>query len=108
MILDIEIDTEELSLYLAVTNTSEELEKLGFSQITHRRIHKRDQRLEIITEEILNRKTETVSRFHKPEREPAKEESRKMVAVVIEVIPFLLLYGSESSVLLHIIDGLSQ
>ena len=29
--LDIEIDTEELSLYLAVTHTSEELEKLGFS-----------------------------------------------------------------------------
>ena len=37
--LDIEIDTEELSLYLAVTNTSEDLDILGFSQITHRRIH---------------------------------------------------------------------
>ena len=84
MILDIEIDTEELSLYLAVTNTSEELEKLGFSQITHRRIHKRDQRPEITTEEILNRKTETVSKFHKPEREPAKEESRRMLAVALE------------------------
>ena len=82
--LDIEIDTEELSLYLAVTHTSEELEKLGFSQVTHRRIHRKGQRPGITTEEILNRKTETVSKFHRPEREPNKEEVRSMFALALE------------------------
>ena len=41
--LDIEYDTDEMSLYLSVTNTRKQLVDLGMGEITHRRIHNRGQ-----------------------------------------------------------------
>ena len=38
--LDIDIDASELSLYLAVTHTQQELDGLGLSHVTHRRVHR--------------------------------------------------------------------
>ena len=64
--LDIDMDWQELSLYLAVTNTQQQLDQLVLSHVTHARVHRTGPRPEITTEEIVNRNSDTVSKFKLP------------------------------------------
>ena len=44
--LDIELDNRELSLYLAVTKTRQEIVSLGLEEVTHTRVWNREQALQ--------------------------------------------------------------
>ena len=61
--LDIELDTEEMALHLAVTKTRQELVSLGLGDVTHTRIKSRGQAPVITTAEILSRGPKTKSRL---------------------------------------------
>ena len=82
--LDIDMDWQELALYLAVTHTQQQLDQLGLSHVTHTRVHRTGPRPEITTEEIVNRNSDTVSKFRLPARVPTEDEQRKMFAVALE------------------------
>ena len=84
--LDVNINEEELSLYLAVVKTRAELVSMGLGDVTHTRKATRGAAPGITTEEILDRTGKTVSKFHKPVRPPTSDEKRKMFATALEVL----------------------
>ena len=69
--LDIELDVEELSLYLALTHDRQELVNYGLGDVTHTRVRTRGRRPGITTEEVISRGNNTESKFNKPVRNPA-------------------------------------
>ena len=88
--LNINVDEEELSLYLAVTVDREELVKLGLEDVVHTRIHMRGQHPGITTEEISNRYSKTSSKFHKPKRQSDNNEVRLMIVLALAGFNFFL------------------
>ena len=56
-------DTEELSLYLAVTMKRGELEELGLGDVTHTRLKKGGASPGITTKEVISRQPSTKSLF---------------------------------------------
>ena len=84
--LELNLNHEELSLYLAVTVDKEKLTSLGLREVTHSRIASRGARPGITTKEILSRDSKTKSLFHKPEREPSREETRVMFKLAFEIL----------------------
>ena len=82
--LDINVDEKELALYLAVTKERSELESLGLGQVTHTRLYTRGRKPGITTEEILERGSNTKSKFRDPERQPTEDEIRMMFGVALE------------------------
>ena len=62
--LDVDVDWLELSLYLAVTLSREELVKLGLGDITHTRANVGGRSPGITTKEVIDRGEDTVSLFN--------------------------------------------
>ena len=69
-----------------MTKDRTELESLGLGQVTHNRLHNRGRKPGITTEEILDRGSNTKTKFRDPEREPTREEKRKMFGVALETM----------------------
>ena len=82
--LEIDLDWKEISLYLAVTHSSQELEQLGLGHVTHTRVHKTGRKPGITTEEILDRHPDTVSKFNLPRQQPTDDEVRLMFSVALK------------------------
>ena len=85
--IDVNIDEEELALYLAVTVDRKKLEDLDLGDVVHTRIKSGGRNPGITTKEILKRseKEKTPSLFHLPVRKPTTDESRKMLSLSIEI-----------------------
>ena len=64
--LEIEVDDEELGLYLAITKDEKTLEELGLSDVTHKRIKTGERNIGITTKQVINRGEDDESLFHKP------------------------------------------
>ena len=82
--LEIDLDWQELSLYLAVIHSRQELVELGLGHVTHTRVSNSNNRPGITTKEILNRGEDTESLFYVPENEPTEQEVRKMFSVALK------------------------
>ena len=76
--LELNLDTEELSLYLAVTMKRGELEELGLGDVTHTRLKKGGASPGITTKEVISRQPSTKSLFKKPLRRPTRNEETLM------------------------------
>ena len=80
-----EVNSTELALHLAATHTQDELDKLGLSDIVHRRRYKYGPRPIIISKCVTGTKQEregSDSWIH-PERGPTQEEEKLMFAIAI-------------------------
>ena len=84
--MEINLDTEELGLYLAVTVDRARLEELGLAEFCHARIKTRGAHPGITTKEILSRDSKTKSLFHKPAKVPSKEQARLMFKVALQIM----------------------
>ena len=82
--VDVDVDTEELSLYLSVVFSKQELVDMGLKDVTYTRVSARGQRPGITTEEILERSDKTISKFNKPARVPINVEEKKMFSIALE------------------------
>ena len=72
--LQVEVDSKELGLYLAILfqERREELEQRGLGEVVQRRRHPRARRIEITTSEVLARNEREQSKFLEPERTPTE------------------------------------
>lgn len=84
--LNIEVDTTELALYLAIMIDKDELQKLGLSDVVHKRISTGGRKTGITTEEISNRGNKTKSLFHGPARAPTRDETRLMLSLALTLL----------------------
>ena len=84
--MELNIDTEELGLYLAVTVDRARLTELGVGDFCHVRIKSRGAHPGITTKEILDRDNKTGSLFFKPIRKPNKDEARLMFKIAFEIL----------------------
>ena len=84
--MELNIDTEELGLYLAVTVNRARLTELGVGDFCHVRIKSRGAHPGITTKEILDRDNKTESLFFKPIRKPNKNEARLMFRIAFEIL----------------------
>ena len=89
--LEVEVDSEELGLYLAIIyqQRRQELEDRGLDDVVQKRRHPRAKRILMTTDEILNRKewggdNNNNSKFFEQERKPNKEEERLMLSLALE------------------------
>ena len=88
-LLQVEVDTEELGLYLAIAfqgRRREELEGLGLGEVVQRRRHPRAKKIQFTTAEVLSRKEGggEESRFLERERQPTAEETKLMLSLAIQ------------------------
>ena len=81
--LEVETDSEELGLYLAIIKDKKTLEELGLSDVTHKRIKSGGRNIGITTKEVIKRGKDTVSLFHKPTREPTPAEAKLMFSLAL-------------------------
>ena len=84
--MELNLDTEELGLYLAVTVDRARLIELGVADFCHVRIKSRGAHPGITTKEILDRDNKTGSLFFKPIRKPNKDEARHMFKIAFEIL----------------------
>ena len=84
--MELNLNKEELGLYLAVTVSRDKLVELGIADFCH--VWKSGQGAHpgITTSEILHRDEKTKSLFHKPVREPSNEEARFMFKIAFEIL----------------------
>ena len=89
-----EVDKEELSLYLAITRSRDELTRLGLDEVTHTRKSRIGRAPGITTEEVLNRRKGAYnSKFNKPSREPENNETRLMISLALESAVLAVMNG---------------
>ena len=84
--MNLNLDTRELSLYLAVTVERDKLEELGLGDLVMVRKKERGRHPGVTTEEILRRYANTKSLFHEPVRKPTEDEARKMFRLAFEIL----------------------
>ena len=85
--LEVEVDSKELGLYLAILfqgRRRQELEDLGLGEVVQRRRHPRAKPILMTTDEVLSRGQEGDSRFLNQEREPTREEKRLMLSLALQ------------------------
>ena len=85
--IEIDVDIEELGLYLALIYGRDELERERLGDVTAvwRSEGSRGRRPGITTAEVIQgAKAKDNSKFHKPVRIPTPEEQRKMIGMAIE------------------------
>ena len=82
--LDIEVDTVELGLYLAIVCDRQELENSGLGDVTSTRVSKNGSKPGITTPEVLSRGDKIIPKFVPPAREPTEDEKRLMVAIALK------------------------
>ena len=75
--LEVDMDWEELSLYLAVTMDREELVSRGLGEVTHTRVHKHGPKPGITGSKLK-------SKFHKPTQVPTQQQQRIMFSMALE------------------------
>ena len=84
--MELNLDTEELGLYLALTVDRARLEELGLADFCHARIKTRGAHPGITTKEVLNRDSKARSLFHKPTKLPSEDQARVMFKVAFEIM----------------------
>ena len=89
--LEVEVDSKELGLYLAIVyqDRRQELADRGLDDAVQKRKHPRAKKVLMTTDEILNRKEwgrndNNDSKFFEQERKPTKEEERLMLSLALE------------------------
>ena len=82
--LELNLNTEELSLYLAVTIKWGELEELGLGDMTHTRLKKGGASPGITTKEVISGQPSTKSLFRKTLRNPTRKETSQMFKLAFE------------------------
>lgn len=82
--LEINVNYEELGLYLALVMSKEEIEEAQFEEITAQwKYEGHGQKPGITTAEVMAR-TNGHTKFNNPVRQPNKDEERKMMAMAIK------------------------
>ena len=82
--VDIEVDTVELGLYLAIMYDRKELEHWELGDVTSTRVSANGRKPGITTPEVLNRGDKVVPKFVPPARQPTQDEKRLMVAIALK------------------------
>jgi hypothetical protein len=85
--IDIEIDDIELSRFVAVELTEEEIMKEGLTDVVHV-VKKGEKKPRMIDPEMVGGEQfrEARSKFEKPKRRPSSVEIRKMIGIVMEIL----------------------
>ena len=82
--VDIEVDTVELGLYLAIMYDRKELEHWELGDVTSTRVSANGRKPGITTPEVLNRGDKVIPKFVPPARQPTQYEKRLMVAIALK------------------------
>ena len=81
--LNIDVDHEELALYLSVVLSQDVIKKHGLEDVLHTRKSAHGRKIGVTTEEFLNRTSSTKSKFNKPRRPPTPTETRLMISLAL-------------------------
>ena len=81
--LDIEVDTVELGLYLAIVCDRQDLEDAGLGDVTSTRVSKNGSKPGITTPEVLSRGDKVKPKFKPPARQPTQDQKKLMVATAL-------------------------
>ena len=83
--LDVEMNVEEVALYLTCALTQEEIDKEGLRDVVHRRKHKKGSRPGLTSKAIMGGPStrHKQSPWHPPAREPTKKEKMKMLRCLL-------------------------
>ena len=84
--MNLNVDTLELRLYLAVVYDRDQLVDLGLGEVTHTSRFNRGPKPGITTPEILSRSHDTISKFIPPQRSPSNIEKRLMTKLALEYL----------------------
>ena len=82
--VDIEVDTVELGLYLAIMYDRKELEHWELGDVTSTRVSANGSKPGITTPEVLKRGDKVIPKFVPPARQPTQYEKRLMVAIALK------------------------
>ena len=85
--LEIDVNDEELGLYIALVSNRERIESLGLTDVTStwKNEGSRGQRPGITTAEVMGgMKAKSKSLFNKPEWSPSKKQRKQMIALALE------------------------
>ena len=84
--MNLNVDTLELRLYLAVVYDRDQLVDLGLGEVTHTSRFNRGPKPGITPPEILSRSHDTISKFIPPQRSPSNIEKRLMTKLALEYL----------------------
>ena len=82
--VDIEVDTVELGLYLAIVYDRKELERWELGDVTSTLVSANGRKPGITTPEVLKRGDKVIPKFVPPARQPTQDEKRLMVAIALK------------------------